>query len=136
MGNVKISNVPITINLDGSTAATSGLKVISKEVDTVTAVISGKSYWVGNLTADDISVTARVVDVTKAGEYTLDLSVALLPEAQKDSDYKIEVKPDQVKVRFDTIVSQEFPITVETGKIEVGEGLIVDTAFAQPEKSR
>lgn len=82
-GNVKISNVPITINLDGSTAATSGLKVISKEVDTVTAVISGKSYWVGNLTADDISVTARVVDVTKAGEYTLDLSVALLPEAQK-----------------------------------------------------
>lgn len=133
-GNVKISNVPITINLDGSTAATAGLKVISKEVDTVTAVISGKSYWVGNLTADDISVTARVVDVTKAGEYTLDLSVALLPEAQKDSDYKIEVKPDKVKVRFDTIISQEFPITVETGKIEVDEGLIVDTAFAQPEK--
>ena len=44
-GNVKISNVPITINLDGSTAATSGLKVISKEVDTVTAVISGKIGW-------------------------------------------------------------------------------------------
>lgn len=135
ISTVSVKNVPISIDMKGTAAENAELSVVGDYEKTVTLTVTGKRSDIGGLSAEDVGkalqVVARPSSVTKAGEYTLELKVE--PKADQ-LKYEINsISPDKVTLRFDTIITKEFPISIETGKLETESGFIQEEPFAQPE---
>ena len=131
---MNIEDVPVEIDLTDTAAEKAELSIIGDQNLTATLNVTGKRYDVGGLKASDITDDLRVVikptSVTKAGEYQLELTVE---RKHSTLPYTVNsISPSKVTLRFDNVVTQEFPVTVETGTLETAEGFIQEPAFAQP----
>lgn len=129
-----IYKVPVKIEMSGTAAEKAGLSVIGEQSQTVNVYVQGKRYIIGNLDVDDLVAIATPTDVTKAGEYELEVTAL-----NKNTNLSFQIdtpSPSKITVRFDTMTTQEFPVSVELGSVAAAEGFIQDTAFAQPESIR
>lgn len=81
-----IDNVKINVDLENSVTKQFNLTMFGDTADTVSVTVKGKRYAVGNLTADDIKVTAQTNYVDSAGKHTLSLKAVA-----KDSSADFEI---------------------------------------------
>lgn len=119
-----LSNVPLEIDITGTSAEENDLSVISASAKNVTVTIKGERSRIGSLTADDLTAKAVIENVNSAGEKSLNISVT-----GKDSDVKFEVtdiKPSKVDVMFDRIDTREYDLTVNAPNITAADGLYMD----------
>lgn len=119
-----LSNVPLEIDITGTSAEENDLSVISASAKNVTVTIKGERSRIGSLTADDLVAKAVIENVNSAGEKSLNISVT-----GKDSDVKFEVtdiKPSKVDVMFDRIDTREYDLTVNAPNITAADGLYMD----------
>ena len=72
---VTIYNVPVTIDMENSSAQLLGLEPVEGNEQTVNVTVQGKRYQVGALTADSFEVVALPSAVTSAGTYELEVTV-------------------------------------------------------------
>ena len=63
-----LSNIPVEVDITGTSAEENGLSVISYETKKVTVTIQGNRSSIGSLSADDLVASAVVENVTSAGE--------------------------------------------------------------------
>ncbi len=68
-----IDNVKVNVDLENSVPKQFDLTMFGDTEYTVSVTVRGKRYAVGNLTADDIDVTAQTNYVDSAGKHTLSL---------------------------------------------------------------
>ncbi len=132
---MNIEDVPVEIDLTDTAAEKAELSIIGDQNLTATLNVTGKRYDVGGLKAadltDDLRIVIKPTAVTKAGEYQLELTVE---RKQNTLPYTVNsISPSKITLRFDNVVTREFPITVETGTLETAEGFIQEPAFAQPD---
>ena len=80
--------VPVVINVENSSLIQDlNLEVINQKTKSIDVTVNGKLYKMGNLSPDDFEMTVSLSDVSKEGEYKLDItSVRLKDESQ---DYKV-----------------------------------------------
>jgi len=121
------SNLTVSVTTEGTAAEEFGLQVISQDVDMANVTISGPSYVIASLSAADISITADVADVNKAGVREIDLTARCI----SDSSVKVlSVSPAKIKVKFDYVESRTYKITPEHIGVTVpeGSGLSIEAA--------
>ena len=119
-----LSNIPVEVDITGTSAEENGLSVISYETKKVTVTIQGNRSSIGSLSADDLVASAVVENVTSAGEKYLKINVI-----SKKSDVKFDVtsvSPSTMAVMFDKIDTREFELSVEAPNIKAVEGLYMD----------
>lgn len=121
-----ISNIPIEVDITGTSAEDNGLSVISYETKNVAVTIQGNRSSIGSLSADDLTATAVVENVNSAGEKNLKINVK-----SKSSDMKFEVtdiSPSSVNVMFDKIDTREYELSVEAPNIKAADDLYMDNS--------
>lgn len=110
---VSISDIPVDINLSES-AVQDGLKIFSGQDITARVDISGNRLVVGQVTKNDIQISApqAASTIMSPGNYTLELSAKKVGLLQ---DYQIvsAVKPSVVTVMVDRYREAEFHIEPE-----------------------
>ena len=120
-----ISNIPVEIDITGTSAEENGLSVISYETKKVNVTIKGNRSSIGSLSADDLTAQAVVENVTSAGEKNLKINVTA-----KKSDVKFEVtnvSPATMTVMFDRIDTREFELSVEAPNVKASDGMYMDS---------
>lgn len=119
-----LNNIPVEIDITGTSAEDNGLSVISSDVQTVNVTIKGNRSSIGSLSEDDLIAKAVVENVNSAGEKELKINVI-----SKKSDVKFEVtntSPATLNVMFDKIDTREFEVTAEAPNIKAAENLYMD----------
>lgn len=125
-----VTNVPVQINLEGTTPGLLGLQTFGDADYTVDVTVTGPKYQLNERTfnANSLTVTANVSYVDSAG----DKQLTLTPRVNDNSlDVKIDsYTPSGISVYFDTLRQTEFTIEPEIlfpdGVEEVPEGYILD----------
>jgi small nuclear ribonucleoprotein (snRNP)-like protein len=119
------SNIPIEIDISGTSAESNGLSVIKSSTEKVSVTIKGNRSSIGNLKSDDIVAKAVVDNVTEAGEKNLKIEVSC---KNSSVNFQVsEIKPSSVTVMFDTISTREFEVNVEAPNITAADNLDIDT---------
>lgn len=118
------TNIPIVVDITGTSAEENGLSVISSNSKSATVTIKGNRSSIGSLKADDLIAQAVIENVTSPGEKKLDIKVS-----GKKSNIEFEVtslNPSSLTVVFDRIDTREYPVTIEAPNIKAAEGLYMD----------
>ncbi len=117
--NSVVNNIPFTLETEGTVVSELGLDEISGVTEqTVSVRVTGPAYVLNQISEADIAVTASLSEVTKPGEYQLELTASKKSFA---SEYTIsEIVPAFITARFDYIDTKQFTITPKiTGVIAV-----------------
>ncbi len=122
-------NIPVVVELENTSAAQSGLSVVSCDVTEVTVQLIGNRSEVGILTAEDLTAYVIVQNVNTKGEYSLELTV------DSDSDVKFtidKIEPSHAKVEFDKIETRSFEVTPAYPNLKIAEGHTLGTVSCEP----
>ena len=128
-----ISEVPITVPIEGSAASQLGLDVVDTSVlnEKVSVTVKGPNYIVSTLTSGDVSVTASLSTVNAPGNFNLELKASKVT----NSEYEITgVNPGNILVSFDYIDTKDFEITAEAEGASAIEGLVAEKAVVGDSK--
>lgn len=126
--NTTINGVPVTINYENSMAQSLGLEIIDEVPLTVDVAVSGKRYKITRLTEADFKAQVSLASVSKAGDYTLQIQVL---RNVSDSEYEIiNWTPAQVTLRFDQIITKQFPIEITAPGLSADTGYLMETPYA------
>ena len=128
--NRKISDVPVSISLEGTIAKEKGLSALNFNDLTVDVEIQGMNYEIGNYSADDLSATVDVSKVTKEGQYVLDIDVKSTHAS--DSCKIVSVSPSTIAVEFDRITEKKLPVSVEAPYISAADGYTLSDPTVTP----
>lgn len=131
-GDKTIRNVPVIINVENSSLIQDlNLEVINQKTKSIDVTVNGKLYKMGNLSPDDFEMTVSLSDVSKEGEYKLDItSVRLKDESQ---DYKVtDWFPRTVEAQFATVSSKTITLEADAPNISAKDGYTKKAAIADP----
>lgn len=131
-GFATIKEIPVNLDLVGTTPEAYGLSVIEGDGQTVNAKIEGKRYRFASLSEFDFIAVPTLTTVTKAGEY--DIRVDVKKVNSSDGDYEVISTPTTIKVRFDELVEVTIPIVASAEKIKPATGYIKEEPFVNPAK--
>ncbi len=123
-----ITGIAVNIPIENSVAGELGLDIIG-EIETVSAKVTGPTYVIGGIKAEDIVVTANLSNVTEAGKFTLDLR-ASKKNSSVSSEYEIvSVSPSSIGVTFDYIDTKKFTVIAKANGASAVEGLSAEDAI-------
>ncbi len=129
--NTFITDVPITINYENSMAKDLGLEIIGDSQFVTDIQVNGKKYKITRLEADDFTAQVSLANVTEPGEYTLPVQVI---RKVSDPEYSvISWTTTEVKLKFDKVVTKEFPIEVVAPGLTAADGYIMEKAYSDIE---
>ena len=121
-----ITNIPLEIDITGTSAEDNGLSVISSDVKTVNVTLKGNRSSIGNLSADDIRASALIENVNSAGEKELFIEIRM---SDSSMEFEVEdVTPPKVNVMFDKISTKEVELSVEAPNLTAANDLYMDSA--------
>ncbi len=119
-----LSDIPVEVDITGTSAEYNGLSVINYDTKTVNVTIKGNRSSIGSLSEDDLVAKAVVENVSSAGEKKLKISVT-----GKQTNVKFEVtniSPSTINVMFDRIDTREFEVSAEAPNVKAAENLYMD----------
>lgn len=120
------ANIAINIGIEDSFAGQQGLEVVNDDyIKTANVTVDGPNYIVSGLKTSDILVNADLSQVTKPGDYDIQL-VAKSASGARGFTF-VEVSPKSVKLTFDYVDTKDFDVVAKADGITAAEGLIKDT---------
>lgn len=126
-----VYNVPVTVEMQGTYAEAHNYKVIEQSVETVDVYLQGDRSQIGNISADDIKVTASAENVISAREYSLPLDVSstsgrtfTVTKITPADDARSSI--EYIYASFDEVVTKEITLSPVLDRIHVASGFIVD----------
>ncbi len=126
--NTFITDVPITINYENSTAKDLGLEIIGDPQYTTDVQVNGKKYKITRLGPDDFTAQVSLANVTEPGEYTLPVQVI---RKESDPEYSvISWTTTEVTLVFDKVVTKQFPIEIIAPGLSAADGYLMETPYA------
>lgn len=134
MKNYTIENIPLEINLTGTSAESSGLSVIGDTSDLkVTYTIYGKAYEINKLSASDFKATCEIADITTPGTYTLNVDVKKISNTSVEYE-EISISPATVTLTFDRMVTEVFTLEASVSNKEPEDGYMLDQYSVIPKE--
>ena len=125
-----ISGVHVDFNMEGTKAQEKGLDALNYKEITVDVEIQGMNYEIGGYTANDLSATVDLGEVTKEGTYTLDINVKSTHSTDKCTI--VSVSPETIQVDFDRITTKTVELTAEAPLVSADEGYTLREATVTP----
>lgn len=126
-----IYNVPVTVEMQGTYAEAHNFQVVGQNVTMVNVYIKGERGEIGDLTSDELKVTASAENVINADGYSLPLEV----ECTSGKSFSItKIAPsdqpgaaiEYVTVDFDEIITKEITIRPLMDNVHIAQGYISD----------
>lgn len=134
MKNYTIEDIPVEINLSGTSAESSGLSVIGDTSDfKVDYTVHGKSYEINKLNASDFKATCEITDVTSPGTYNLKITVKKVSPTSVQYE-EVSTSPKTLSLTFDRVVSKVFPLEASVTNKEPEEGYMIDQYSVIPKE--
>lgn len=125
-----IYDVPVQMDYNSTVYMGFGLDLIGAEATTVDVTVVGPRSQVNDLTPDDFLIYPNVNSVTSAGTKELRLLYTTVNTTAKYSITRLS--QDTVNLRFDKIVTQNFPVQVDDSQIHLAPGYLMDDCYATP----
>jgi len=125
-----ITGVHVDFNMEGTKAQEKGLDALNYKDITVDVEIQGMNYEIGGYTANDLSATVDLGEVTKEGTYTLDINVKSTHSTDKCT--VVSVTPETIQVDFDRITTKTVELTAEAPLVSAEEGYTLREATVTP----
>lgn len=114
-----IENIPVSLDISGTSAGLNGLSVVSCDVEDVTVELLGSRTQVGNLDSGSLEAYFDAESVTNAGTKKLSLKI----KSDSGIEYKVtSVSPESATVVFDKIETREFDVIPQIPNISVING--------------
>lgn len=118
------SNIPLEIDITGTSAEANDLSVIKSSAKNVTVTIKGDRSRIGSLSEKDLTAKAIVENVTSIGEKSLNITVEC---NNSNVNFEVtEIKPSKVDVLFDRIGTKEFDLSVSAPNVTAAKDLYMD----------
>lgn len=128
-----VTKVPVIISVDGTATSELGLDIISEYPSTASVTVSGPSYVVSSLKAENIRVTADTSSINTPGEYTFNLYAS---KVSGKTEYSFaSINPSSVTLSFDYIDEKKFTVVPEVVGVSASSGLIVDKFIVSDSKN-
>lgn len=126
-----ITRVPVDLDLQATALSSNlGLNVIEGANTYVDVKINGLRTIVGSLTADDLSLTAKIANITGPGAYDLEI-VSAVPSS--DLTYKIvSISPPRVRVKLDRLTKVPFEIKPVVNGMSMAPGFTLGDIYVNP----
>lgn len=103
-----LTNIPINVEGEADLIARKLVLSGNKDFGTVTVRVNTQLTSYADLTADDITATVNLTNITKTGEHELTIT------ARTSIGTTLSVSPDRITVSVDDLVSRSIPVEVET----------------------
>lgn len=110
-----LTNVPISVEGEADLIARRLVLSGDKDYGSVTVRVSTQLTSYANLTADDITASINLSNITSTGEHEVTII------ARSATGTTVSVSPDHIKVNVDNLVSRAIPVEIEL-KGELNEG--------------
>ena len=125
-----IRDVPINMQYRASAYQSMGLDVIEMDITSVDVSVTGPRSVTGDLTADDIIVYPSITGIDGPGSYTF---VLTSDKTSNISNFTINsYSKDNVTVRFDRLISKEFPVEVDISSVVVDSDYMAERPTTNP----
>ena len=126
-----VKNIPIQINLSGTSAERLGLELISDEVLTANVTVTGDRTVIGSLNSDDIEVSAVITGISEPGIYS-DIQLQV-KKVSSGKSFTIETcSPSTVTLKFDRKTTKTLPVSLELGDFTVADGYMLEEVITSP----
>ena len=118
-----VSGIKLYFDTSGTIVEEQKLSAIGYDENTAVSVkISGASYIVNSITADDILVSPSFEDVNASGKYSLKLSAT----NNTSKNFAIEsVTPQKIDVEFDYIDTTSYNVSTKVINAAASDGLVL-----------
>lgn len=124
-----ITGLSVSIPIENTVVSELGMDIIGdSSAYTASAVVRGPAYVVSDISANDISVSASISNVTTSGVYSLELR-ATKQAGANDNFEIISISPKTINVEFDYIDTKQFVVTAQAVGHKVEDGLMAELPF-------
>lgn len=124
-----ITGLSVSIPIENTVVSELGMDIIGDpNAYTTSATVRGPAYVVSDITAEDISVSASISNVTNSGIYTLELR-ATKQAGANDNFEIVSLSPKTINVEFDYIDTKQFEVTAQAVGHKVEDGLMAELPF-------
>ena len=122
------TDVTAAISIEDTAAADLGLGIVTDiAAQKFTVTVSGPNYIVSSIKPDDFILSASVLDINSAGNYTLD--VIGMNNSAKTGYTFTTISPSTIDVVVDYIDVKEFTISSKLIGVSAAEGLVAEAPF-------
>ena len=132
--NITLNNVPVDYTYESSVYTSRGLSIVEAPERTVSLVVSGDGYTIGQLGVEDFVVYPDCSSVRSSGTKTLQLRVRCINSAVAGNISVSIADPNStVDIVFDVVEEKTLPIQVNTRYLTIEEGYILYSIAASSE---
>ena len=132
--NITLNNVPVDYTYESSVYTSRGLSIVEAPERTVSLVVSGDGYTIGQLGVEDFVVYPDCSSVRSSGTKTLQLRVRCINSAVAGNISVSIADPNStVDIVFDVVEEKTLPIQVNTRYLTIEEGYILYSTAASSE---
>ena len=128
--NKTITNIPVSFSMDGTSAEEKGLQALGYKEISVDVEIKGMNYEIGSYSANDLTASVNVSNVTKEGTYSLDIDVRSTHSSDRVD--VLSVTPSTVEVTFVHIDNSEFEVVPSAPNVKAEQGKTLKEMTVSP----
>lgn len=126
-----VKNIPIVVDISGTSAQTLGLEIISDEVLLANVTVTGDRTVIGSLDSDDIEVSAILTGISEPGTYS-DIQLQVR-KASAGKSFEIETcSPSTITLKFDRKTTKTLPVSLELNDLTVADGYMLEEVITSP----
>ena len=129
---LKISNIPVIFNMEGTIAEQEGLRAVGFQNITTTVEIKGMKYEIGGYTEKDLIATVNLDNVTKEGTYSLNIEAESVHTS--DQCEILSCYPETIDVTFEHFGEQSFNVEAEAPNVTAEDDSFVAKTSVSPAK--
>lgn len=121
---VQFNNIPLEIDLTGSTAEANDLSAVSCNVDKVNVQLTGDRSQIGRLSAENLTAYVEFDEISSAGEYSMQISL----RTDNGVAFNVDtITPAHATVRLDKIETRTYDVEADFPNIRVTSGHAMDS---------
>ncbi len=126
-----VKNIPIRIDLSGTSAERLGLEIISDEVLLANVTVTGDRTVIGSLNSEDIDVSAVLSGISEPGTYS-DIQLQV-KKSSAGKSFEIETcSPSTITLKFDRKTTKTLPVSLELNDLTVADGYMLEEIITSP----
>lgn len=126
-----VKNIPIVVDLSGTSAERLGLEIISDEVLLANVTVTGDRTVIGSLKSEDIEVSAVLTGISEPGTYS-DIQLQVRKSSAGKS-FEIETcSPSTITLKFDRKTTKTLPVSLELNDLTVADGYMLEEVITSP----
>ena len=121
--HVKFYNIPVSVDLTGTSAESNGLSIVSCDVEEVTVELAGDRSQIGRLKQEDLTAYLQIGNTSTTGEFNFEIAVRSDTDISFNTD---SVSPSHATVKLDKIETRSFDVSASFPNIRVSAGHALD----------